>query len=76
LALEAETAISKVNPIEQELVRYQVAQNILNLYKKYTNKKNYNIKKDNNERLTLNGIRHKLIVSNAVVIKAKETLKL
>jgi len=70
LALEAETAISKLNPTEQELIRYQVAQNILNLYKEYTNKKIYNIKKDTNERLTCNGVRHKLLINSVVVIKA------
>jgi len=70
LAFEAETAISKLNSIEQELIRYQVAQNILNVYKEYKNKKIYNIKKGINERLTLNGIRPKLLISNAVVIKA------
>jgi hypothetical protein len=72
LALETEIAISKLNPIEQELIRYQVVQNILNLYKEYTSKKIYNIKKDINERLTVDGMRHKLLINSAVVIKAEK----
>ena len=70
LALEAETAITKLPVMEQDYIRFQVAHNIKLLYKQCNENKSYNTKHANIERHTLNSIKRKLSSNNAIVLKA------
>jgi len=70
LALEAETAFTKLPVMEHEYIRFQVAHNIKLLYKQYRGNKRYNTKHANMEQHTLNSIKRKMSSNNAIVLKA------
>jgi transposase-like protein len=70
LALEAETAISKLPTPEQDHMRYQVAHNIKLLYKQQYSRNGFNTQQAVQERRTINNIKKKLTENNAVVLKA------
>ena len=70
LALEAETAISQLPHTEQDYVRYQVAHNIKQLYKKHNESQPYNTVNATKEKHTVNKIKQKLITNNAMITKA------
>jgi hypothetical protein len=50
LALEAQMTISKLSPVEQGPIRYQVALNIEKLYRQRGNKNFYNNRRDISEK--------------------------
>jgi len=71
LALEAETAMNKLNPTERTRTdQTSSCTKHLYLYQQYRNRENYNNKKHNNDRLTLNGIQRELLENKAIVTKA------
>jgi hypothetical protein len=70
LALEAETAISQLPNTEQQYIRYQVAHNIRQLYKKHNETQPVNTAYMVREKRTINKIKNKLITKKAIVTKA------
>jgi hypothetical protein len=70
LALEAETAISKLSTPEQDYIRCQVAHNIKLLYKQQHSRNGYNTQHAVQERRTINNIKSKLTENNAIILKA------
>jgi len=63
LALEAETAISQLPNTEQEYIRYQVAHNIRQLYKRHNETQPLNTAQIMKEKQIINKIRNKLITN-------------
>jgi hypothetical protein len=70
LALEAESAITLLPPIEQDYTRYQVARNIKKLQNQQASQKVPNSGKLKDELRILNQIKGKLQKNNALVTKA------
>jgi len=63
LALEAETAISELPNTEQDYIRYQVAHNIRQLYKKRNGTQPSNTTQMKREKQTINKIKNKLLTN-------------
>jgi len=70
LALEAETAVSYLLTAKQDYVQYQVAHNIRQLYKQYNGNHDYNTLHMKRERHTLNKIKDKIWIDNAIISEA------
>jgi Trk-type K+ transport system membrane component len=58
LALQAETAINKLNVMEEESIRYLIAHTISSLYRKYETV-THNSRKNRYEKRTINDIKKK-----------------
>jgi len=69
LALEAETALSYLPYTEQEGLRFQIARNLLSLYRHYENNKGYSTRNINLERHTIQSIKNKLQSNKAIITK-------
>jgi hypothetical protein len=69
LALEAETAISQLPNTKQYYIRYQVAHNIRQLYKKHNDTQPSNTTQMIREKQTINKIKNKLLTNKAIIIK-------
>jgi hypothetical protein len=70
LALEAETAISKLAFTDQDSIRYQVAHNIKLLYQQQNALKEYNTQQAIQECRIINTIKNKLTENKAITVKA------
>ena len=70
LALEAETAINLLPPIDQEPIRYQVAKNIQILYNQQKPHHTHTHTPIKKEMKTIRDIRKKLEENNAIITKA------
>jgi hypothetical protein len=62
--------MTKLPVNEQDYIKFQVAHNIKLLYKQYNGNRDQNTKHTKNERHTLNNIKEKLVINNAIVLKA------
>jgi hypothetical protein len=70
LALETETAITRLPAQEQEYIRIQAAHNLRRLYKQQSNSKQHNSIQAKKERRTLNQSKEKLRSNEAIISKS------